>query len=231
MTAERKRGQKTREALLDAAIRVIAHGGLEAASHRAVAREAAVSPALTTYYFSSKADLIQQAFEHHAAKGLPVIDALWTQAFAILDQRQNGLAADAAVARLAQLAADFLCRPENRLRVETAFELAFFHQPRLEPDLADRVRAYRERMRQPAVEFCGRCGSGEPEIDADLLMGLIARLEFEQLNQTIDVSVDRAARQLSRLVSMIMGADPVEPGKAGVTGRPQKQAVTAPEKG
>tara|TARA_R110002124_G_scaffold284895_1_gene462758 strand:+ start:19026 stop:19670 length:645 start_codon:yes stop_codon:yes gene_type:complete len=204
-TAERQRGKQTREALLEAAIAVIARVGIEAVSHRAVADQAQMSPALTTYYFSGKPDLVLQAFEHYIAKGLPVIDGLWEQAFAILDAREDSLTTAATVRQLAVLAANFLCVPERRHREEVAFELAFFHQPRLEPALAVRVRAYRERMRQPALDFCRRCGSAAPEVDADLLMGLIARLEFEQLSQTIDVSVDRAAAQLERLVSLIMG--------------------------
>jgi len=206
--AERRRGKQTREALLDAAITVIARVGFEAVSHRAVADQARLSPALTTYYFSSKQDLVLQAFEHHVAKGLPVIDGLWQQGFAILDACGEAQPTAETVEQLATLAANFLCLPENRHREEIAFELAFFHQPRLEPELAEHVRAYRERMRQPALEFCRRCRSAEPEVDADLLMGLIARLEFEQLNQTIDVSVDRAAAQLRRLVSLIMGLHP-----------------------
>lgn len=207
-TAERQRGKQTRDALLDAAIAVIARGGMEAASHRAVALQAKASPALTTYYFTGKSDLVLQAFEHHVAKGLPVIDALWEQAFLIIDECDIDLAPGEAVHKLATLAANFLCRPENRQQEEIAFELAFFYQPRLEPELAKCVRSYRERMRQPALEFCRRCESTNPEIDADLLMGLIARLEFEQLSQTIDVSVAKAAGQLERLVSMIMGLSP-----------------------
>lgn len=204
-TAERQRGKQTREALLDAAIAVIARVGIEAASHRAVAEQAQMSPALTTYYFSNKPDLVLQAFEHHVATGLPVIDALWERAFLILEERKAGPATVETVRQLATLAANFLCLPENRQREEIAFELAFFYQPRLEPVLAEHVRAYRERMRQPALEFCRRCKSAAPKVDADLLMGLIARLEFEQLSQTIDVSVDKAAAQLERLLSLIMG--------------------------
>lgn len=204
-TAERSRGKRTREALLDAAIKVIARDGLEAASHRAVAKAVGASPALTTYYFSSRADLVLRAFEHHVARGLPVIDALWQKAFLILDECDGGLPAHEGVRKLATLAANFLCLPENRQREEVAFELAFFYQPRLEPELAELVRAYRAQMWQPALAFCQRCKSQHPETDADLLMGLIARLEFEQLSRTIDVSVERAAAQLERLVSMIMG--------------------------
>ena len=206
-TAQRQAGIRTRNALLDAAFLVIAQKGLEGVSHREVAKVAGVSPALTTYYFSSKLDLILKTFDRYVEQGLPAISALWQQAYDILDEIEKGLSAKNGVARLASLAASFLCLPENRHRNEIAFELAFFHQPRLEPELAERVRAYREGMRAPALEFCQRCDSPVPQVDADLLMGLIARLEFEQLNQTIDVSVERSAAQLERLIMVIMDID------------------------
>ncbi|MDQ7019589.1 MAG: TetR family transcriptional regulator [Robiginitomaculum sp.] len=204
-TAKRQSGKRTRKALLDAAFHVIASKGLEGASHREVAKQAGASPALTTYYFSSKLDLILQAFDHYVEQGLPAINALWQQAYDILDRIDDGLPTEEGIRELARLAANFLCLPENRHRDEIAFELAFYHQPRLEPELAERVCAYRERMREPALEFCRRCHSPAPQIDADLLMGLIARLEFEQLSQTIDVSVERAAAQLERLITVIIG--------------------------
>ena len=204
-TAQRQGGKRTRDALLDAAFTVIATKGLEGISHREVAKAAKASPALTTYYFSSKLDLILQTFDRYVERGLPAISALWDQAYGILDDIEAGLPATEGVQKLARLAAEFLCLPENRHRDEIAFELAFFHQPRLEPELAERVRAYRERMREPALRFCQRCAAPDPQVDADLLMGLIARLEFEQLSQTIDVSIERAAAQLERLITVVMG--------------------------
>ncbi len=212
-TAQRQSGKRTREALLDAAITVIARNGLEGLSHREVAKQAAASPALTTYYFSSKTDLIIQAFDHYVEHVPPAISALWQQGYAILEAIENGQAAPEAISQLAHLAANFLCLPENRQRDEIAFELAFFHQPRMDEVLAKRVRAYRDNMRQPALIFCQRCNSLDPEVDADLLMGLIARLEFEQLSKTIDVSVERAVGQLERLLTMIMGINTSTPQK------------------
>ncbi|HET6850537.1 MAG TPA: TetR family transcriptional regulator [Gaiellales bacterium] len=52
-----------RGVLLEAALRVIARSGVDAATHRAVAAEASVALASTTYHFTSKSDLIRQALE------------------------------------------------------------------------------------------------------------------------------------------------------------------------
>jgi DNA-binding transcriptional regulator YbjK len=52
-----------REAILDATVRIIASKGLGAVTHRAVAREARVPLAATTYYFTSKEEILREALE------------------------------------------------------------------------------------------------------------------------------------------------------------------------
>jgi DNA-binding transcriptional regulator YbjK len=47
--------------MLDAAVALVARGGPRAVTHRAVAAEAGVPLAATTYYFSSRDDLVAQA--------------------------------------------------------------------------------------------------------------------------------------------------------------------------
>jgi AcrR family transcriptional regulator len=54
------RGSARHDAILDAALRLVARGGPRAVTHRAVAAEAGVPLAATTYYFASRDDLIGQ---------------------------------------------------------------------------------------------------------------------------------------------------------------------------
>jgi TetR/AcrR family transcriptional regulator, regulator of biofilm formation and stress response len=69
-TTERRPGRSRaeqraarREAILDATVHILATDGLGAVTHRAVAREADVPLAATTYYFASKDELVQQALD------------------------------------------------------------------------------------------------------------------------------------------------------------------------
>jgi TetR/AcrR family transcriptional regulator, regulator of biofilm formation and stress response len=55
------RGERRRRAILQAALRVISEHGVDGVSHRAVAEEAAVPLASTTYYFESLDDLLEGA--------------------------------------------------------------------------------------------------------------------------------------------------------------------------
>ncbi|OUZ07866.1 hypothetical protein BHE97_15940 [Aeromicrobium sp. PE09-221] len=60
-----ERSRQRREQLLDAAVRVYAFGGIRAVTHRAVASEAQLPTAATTYYFASIAELVREAFRRH----------------------------------------------------------------------------------------------------------------------------------------------------------------------
>jgi TetR/AcrR family transcriptional regulator, regulator of biofilm formation and stress response len=61
--ASRRAAQRAerRAAILQATVRILARDGLGAVTHRAVAREAGVPLAATTYYFSSKDELLSEA--------------------------------------------------------------------------------------------------------------------------------------------------------------------------
>jgi DNA-binding transcriptional regulator YbjK len=56
-----RRGEQRRAELLEAAVRLIGTRGMDAVTHRAVAAEAGVPAASTSYYFRSKGELIDEA--------------------------------------------------------------------------------------------------------------------------------------------------------------------------
>jgi TetR/AcrR family transcriptional regulator, regulator of biofilm formation and stress response len=58
-----ERGEERRAAILEATVRLLATRGLGAVTHRAVAREARVPLAATTYYFDSKDELLAEALQ------------------------------------------------------------------------------------------------------------------------------------------------------------------------
>jgi DNA-binding transcriptional regulator YbjK len=70
MTAATPKGERRRQALVEAAAELLAHGGFDAVRHRAVAERAGLPLASTTYYFDSLDDLIAAATEFHAREEL-----------------------------------------------------------------------------------------------------------------------------------------------------------------
>jgi DNA-binding transcriptional regulator YbjK len=72
----RARGEASRQAILDATVRVIAAGGLTSVTHRAVAAEAGVSTALTTYHFSTLDALLRATLSSLSATGVARLAAV-----------------------------------------------------------------------------------------------------------------------------------------------------------
>lgn len=60
-------GQRKREQILDAAVRVFGTGGADGVTHRAVAQAADVPLGSTTYYFTDRDDLLLQTMGHARA--------------------------------------------------------------------------------------------------------------------------------------------------------------------
>jgi len=65
-----KRLNPRRSTILEAALRVIGEGGVNSVTHRAVAQEADVALASTTYYFDSKDALVEEALKEIIARSI-----------------------------------------------------------------------------------------------------------------------------------------------------------------
>lgn len=64
----RESAQRRRDALLRAAVEIVAEAGPGAATHRAVAARAGLPPATTSYFFSSIDELLTEATRHFAGQ-------------------------------------------------------------------------------------------------------------------------------------------------------------------
>lgn len=72
----RASAQRRREAILRAAIEIVAESGPGAATHRAVAARAGLPPATTSYFFASIDDLLVEATRHFTAEQALTYEAL-----------------------------------------------------------------------------------------------------------------------------------------------------------
>ena len=77
-TVRSTKGEQTRAAIAEAALRMFREQGYEATTMRAIAREAGVATGNAYYYFDSKEELIQEYYARnqaeHAAACRPVLD-------------------------------------------------------------------------------------------------------------------------------------------------------------
>lgn len=75
VAAATPKGERRRQALVEAAAALLREGGFEAVRHRSVATRAALPLASTTYYFASLGDLIARAVEFSGNAELEVMRA------------------------------------------------------------------------------------------------------------------------------------------------------------
>lgn len=113
--------EKRREDLIAAAMELVAEGGPEAATVRAIAARAGVTPGLIRHYFSSKEDLTHAAYRH-------VMDAMTHEAMRACDE----VPTTDPVARLAAfIAANF--RPPVMTPISVGVWAGYMHLGRNDP--------------------------------------------------------------------------------------------------
>ncbi len=166
-----QKGERRRQDILRATLRVIGAHGADAVTHRAVAQEAGVPLSATTYYFASKEDLLQQTFVMAAREETERLERL------VLDMAPLSLsAADWAAAVAGQIASDIREDPAKHVAL---FELGL-EATRTEV-LRDELARWQEAHVRLAEMGCRAVGSEEPELDAHIVVAALTGLMLEQL--------------------------------------------------
>jgi len=147
----REDGRQTRAAILAATLRVLRDEGIGSLTHRAVAREARVSLALTTYHFATKENLIAEALNLAAAETLDGLREATAEG--------EGPLTPAAVAdRLCDMTIERL--GDERLAVFAVVELSLAAARR--PQLHAAARAWNEQYHRVVAGLLERAGVPAP---------------------------------------------------------------------
>ncbi len=83
--SSRPRGTQRRDALLEATVKVIGNSGIDSVTHRSVANVANLPLASTTYWFATKDELLEQAFQYAADRDIALLESRLAQARALHD--------------------------------------------------------------------------------------------------------------------------------------------------
>ena len=207
----RSKGEQTRLAILESTLEVIAGLGLKNVTHRAVAARAGVQLSLTTYYFRDIDDLLQQAFTLFCERSRPGYEELWSRVFEHLapysrselrrtDTRQS------LVEALSAMALDYLMTQVRHRPTGLAVEQTLFSAVRHSAALAALAEQHRGNLLGPLVRFCATFNKADPEIDAELLLDSLMRLEHQALvNQPARVEQERLLRLVRRQLGWVVG--------------------------
>lgn len=172
MVVNQDTGQR-RTAIGDAAIAIIARGGLRALTHRAVDRKLSLPPGSTSYYVRTRRQLIEAAVRRLAERTAQDLDRGGGPEQAAVGPLTPALAA-AQVARTLEAIADR--RADNLARYALAVDLT--NDPELHP-IVTSAAPVRDRMLAAAGSILARIGA-DP-VRAPELVALVDGLIFDRL--------------------------------------------------
>jgi DNA-binding transcriptional regulator YbjK len=167
----RARGERRRQAILEATLTLVGRKGAGAVTHRAVAEEAGVPLAATTYYFSSKSDLVREALTYAADTDRATVDAL-----AMALERVES--ADELARVFSDYVTDWL--GPGRAVLVSHYEISLEGARR--PELAAISRAWTDGYVRVLTEPLARLGSPDPARDAWIVVSAVDGMMFDELS-------------------------------------------------
>ncbi len=207
-----RKGERTRRRILLAAMRVIARDGVRGTTHRAVAIEAGVQLSLTTYYFKNLGELVSEAFKLFMDRDREDLAERWVQAYQYLDRFDvNDLAKKSVRNRITNYITKRIVKHMRKNLEKSpeglAIERHFFFEALADPELTGLANLHRQRLLEPIIRFCTYFNSKDPEVDSELLLGAVTRLEYESLLvDPSEINYRRIQSQIHRLVGWIVNS-------------------------
>jgi TetR/AcrR family transcriptional regulator, regulator of biofilm formation and stress response len=190
---ERARGD-ARQAILVATIEVIGADGIDAVTHRRVAQRAGVSPGSTTHHFSSRKDLLREAFRYYIREADALMAELEEAVRVSHPEPLEWLRES--LRRLLE----YELESTDVLRAE--YELLLFAST--DDDLATDVRGWEARMVANKAAALEAAGSPRPIEAARTLVNLVRGFELERLLNP-QIGVEDFERRLETFLAPLEG--------------------------
>lgn len=209
--ASRQGSEQRRQAILDAAMRIIVREGVRAVRHRAVAAEAQVPLSATTYYFKDINDLITDTFAQFVERSAAHMAQFWSSTQVLLQEQVARLDGSTEARRrladeIARVAVEYVRHQLLTRRDHLLAEHAFQQEALLNPRLHELVRAHRQILQQGVKQFFEVLGSQQPEQDAKLLTAIILRMEYQGLLDGVEhLDNDGMLAILKRYMHLVLG--------------------------
>jgi len=184
-------------AILDATLRVIADGGVDAVRARRVAAEASVPLGSVSYWFDSRTALIRGAFTHFLEINTRFMEGL-------LEQHPVGCADDLVQLMVAMVEQEFA----DRTRVLAEYELIL--AAGRDQALAEAFEAWEARPRAELAALLAALGSPSPDDDARTLIEFVRGHELVTLTRSAP-DLDDLARRLGALLDALLARQRTTP--------------------
>jgi TetR/AcrR family transcriptional regulator, regulator of biofilm formation and stress response len=204
--------ERRRRAILDASVELICQGGPDAITYRAVAALAKVPPSLVTYHFTTREELVREAFRHY------LIEA---QAWLTATTREQGAtAADLNAAKVVRFVAETVRLSFTDPRITRAeYELILYAAN--DPVLAREFSAYQRGIEADLARILERLGARRPLDAARTIVDLIRGFELERFTYPA-AELEDLRRRLTTVVEALLAPTPQRTPRRSATGTPNK---------
>lgn len=184
--ADRAKDNPRRLLLLQTTLRLVADEGIDAVSHRAVAASAGVALGSTTYWFSSRQEMLRQALEHFARLE---IESLRAHLGGVLGKRLSD-------ARMVDEFTAILMPQLGEDSWRTVAQYALYQEAFRRPELADVCREWTRAWESALAEVFASLDAPDPELEGRMFLAMLDGLLLNQLatpDRTDDETVIRSA--------------------------------------
>ncbi|MQA73417.1 MAG: TetR family transcriptional regulator [Solirubrobacterales bacterium] len=168
---ERRRSNARRLLLLQTTLRLIADEGIDAVSHRSVAEAAGVPLGSTTYWFSSRQEMLRQALEYFARLE---IETLHEHLAGVLGRRLSRR-------RLVDEFTAILLPQLGEQRWRTVAQYALFQEAARQPELEPVCREWTRAWEQALTEVFASLRAPAPELEARMFLAMLDGMLLSQL--------------------------------------------------
>lgn len=206
--AVRADSRERRRAILDATLRIVVRDGIRGVRHRAIAKEANVPLAATTYYFKDLNQLVCDAFNQFAQDSIKHTEELEESGFAALDKIKGANLTDPQIFEVLLNALTNAVMNHIRTQVASRDQRVIEHTFKTEAlrneQLAKTACIPQASTTGSIVNFFKLLGSKEPEADAHIVHGVILYLEYQLLLGKDAMQMDMAQKSIRRLMSQLL---------------------------
>jgi DNA-binding transcriptional regulator YbjK len=208
--AARAKSEHRRKLILEAALRIVAREGIRGVKHRAVAKEAKVPLASTTYYFKDIEELISDAFMLFAEKSQQVLEQFYGELnklvslFNVDEVLKDEHSRQRFITALVEMGLRYIKAQVKFRREDLLAEMAFLLEAVRDENLKPLARDYREVWYSRLNEFLEKTNAPATKEDAVLIISSVQGLLYDGIVNDGRVDEENVRAILSRALYLFM---------------------------
>ena len=202
--------EQRRRLILEAALRIVIREGVRGIRHRAVAKEADVPLAATTYYFKDIQELINDTFTLYAEQALEVVTQFSKRLYEPLENGNGKSVVEALNSAedmtdvIAASLTEYVIEQVSQHRESLIAEQAFRYEAILNPHLRKLGEVHKIALMQKLTDLLTLMQSAHPAEDATIVISVLHRIEYEGLLlETEELDKKAIYSTLLRMLSLL----------------------------